>query len=748
MERLAQTTDGGGALMLLAPHREFSEPDLEAYATAGDLAKLLVSAGHQLDVVTERWFVGWDGCDDLNLIERERPLSSHLIDASVLVVARPHGPTAWAQFVAARAFDVPVVATPAAARGLDDPKQWGVHVSELDGFGALLRRLLDRPAHNRRIIPDSASLDVQRAVAGAVRHLGIEASDGSTEPGTMQWLTGMDRPGRHDHRLRQYGRSSRAAEEDPDPSPTTNLTYRPLISVLTPVWNTPVVLLEEAVGSVLAQTYEHWELCLVDDGSSDPEIGELLSELAGLDSRIRVERRAKNGGIAAASNTALGMASGEFVALLDHDDTLRRDALSEVVRLLNAFPQVDMIYSDEDKIMPDGSCDVAYAKPGWSPDLHLSYNFVCHFAVYRRSVLDEIGGWRFGFDGAQDYDLALRVSEATDRIGHIPRGLYHWRIIADSTSSGIGAKSGAWEAGQRALTEALERRSLCGDVEEGLSPGTYHVAYTPIGAPKVGVIVPTRDRLEMLSACVHDLRELTDWDDLEIMVVDNESVETETLQWMLAHDGPIIDYPHQFSYARMMNLAAEQIDADLLLFLNNDVRVTDPSWIQAMVSHAQQSRVGAVGARLMFPGGGIQHEGIVVGMGGVASNVNTNGYFSLGRIVRNYWSLTAACLMVRPEVFWEVGGFEERLRVAFNDVDLTMRIRQLGYDLVYTPHAELVHQESASRGSLHPEEDEAFFSDRWGPWQEYDDPYYNPRLSRRVPFFFAEDIQQMWVPRT
>jgi glycosyltransferase involved in cell wall biosynthesis len=547
--------------------------------------------------------------------------------------------------------------------------------------------------------------------------------------------------------MQSYRRSIDDALVDPEPNPGTDAKNRPLISIITPVYNPSIHVLKETIESVLSQKYENWQLCLINDCSNDPEVDACCRKYASQEPRITYVERKLNGGIAAASNSGLDVAEGEFVALLDHDDLLRPDALIEVVRAINKFPDLDMAYSDEDKLFADGTYDHSYAKSGWSPDLHLSYNYVCHFAVFRRTLLQQLNGWNLGFDGAQDYDLSLRFSEITDRIVHIPRNLYHWRVVPGSTAGGIGEKSDAWNAGKRALEAALARRSVDGNVNEGIDPGTYHVSYMTKNTQRVGIIIPTRDRHELISACVDGINNTTSWDNIETLVINNESTDKATLEWMDSHAGPVIDFPHQFSYARMMNLAAEQVDADLLLFLNCDITIIEPNWISAMVGHIQQRRVGAVGARLAFPDGQIQHEGIAVGVGGVAVNVNSRGYFSIGNLVRNCYALTGACLMVRPEVFWEAGGFEERLRVAFNDVDLTMRIHQLGYDLVYTPHASLLHQESALRGSLHPMEDENFFIERWGQPSTYDDPYYNPRLSRHAQYYFADDVKQVWLPR-
>ncbi len=734
-------SNGTRPLLLAAPHREFGEPDLDSVQHfSQQILPTLDPAVEPPLLVTERGFELWRReLGNLEHLERNGPLSDQLKNASMVVSTRQNGGTAWAHMLAARAFALPVVATPQAAAHIDDPQEWDLEIVERAEIGSAMSRAAGRRRPPQRPEPRKTGL------AEALETLMIEAA--TSEAPITDWLLSEGPGKRHRMDLKQYRRTEQEAATDPDTEPGTTLQNRPLISVITPVYNTPLDVLEAAINSVRTQTYENWQLCLVDDCSENDGPRTLCRQFAALDSRINFLERPENGGIAAASNTAFEMSEGQYIALLDHDDLLRADALTEVVRTINRFPQVEFIYTDEDKLFADGSYDPSYAKTGWSPDLHLSYNYVCHFAVFSRQLIQRIGGWRLGFDGAQDYDLALRATESTNEIVHIPRNLYHWRVLPGSTSAGVDQKNEAWEAGQRALTEALTRRQVTGEVEEGLDPGTYNIHYPVLGKPKVGIIIPTRDRYELISQCVQGIQETVTRSEIEILVVNNESTDQETLNWMDQHTGPVIDFPHQFSYARMMNMAAEQIDCDLLLFLNCDITIANPNWLDAMIGHAQQRRVGAVGAKLSFPDGRVQHEGITVGVGGVAVNTNSRGYFSIGNLTRNCWALTAACLMMRPEVFWEVGGFEERLRVAFNDVDLTMRIHQLGYDLVYQPHAALHHQESALRGSLHPSEDEDFFQTRWGAPLTHDDPYYNPRLSRHAQYYFADEVKQVWLPR-
>ena len=732
---------GSRPLLLAAPHREFGEPDLESvqYFNQQILPALDTGAEPPL-LLTERSFGPWhQDMQCVETIERNGPLSEACQRASMVISLRQNGGTAWTHLLAAKAFRLPIIATPHAAAHVDDPATWDLHIVERAEIASTMARVAGRRRVPARPEPQKSG------ISEAIQALNIKAAKSESE--ITDWLLASALGQRHRMDLKQYRRNEHEALLDPDPDPGTSLDYRPLISIITPVYKTPLDVLEATINSVRTQTYENWQLCLVDDFSKTEELRTLCRQFTSLDSRINFLERSENGGIAVASNSALDMAEGEYIALLDHDDLLRSDALTEVVRAINRFPQVEFLYSDEDKLFADGSYDHSYAKSGWSPDLHLSYNYVCHFAVFSRDLLHRIGGWRLGFDGAQDYDLALRATETANEIVHIPRNLYHWRVLPGSTSGGVDQKNDAWDAGQRALSEALTRRGIAGKVEEGIDPGTYNIHYPVIARPKVGIIIPTRDRYELISQCVQGVIETTNGLETEILVVNNESTDQATLDWMDQHNGPVIDYPHQFSYARMMNMAAEQIDCDFLLFLNCDITIASPNWLEAMIGHAQQRRVGAVGAKLSFPDGRIQHEGITVGVGGVAVNTNSRGYFSIGNLTRNCWALTAACLMIRPEVFGEVGGFEERLRVAFNDVDLTMRIHQLGYDLVYQPHAMLHHQESALRGSLHPTEDEEFFRARWGEPLTYNDPYYNPRFSRHAQYYFADEVKQVWLPK-
>ncbi len=517
-------------------------------------------------------------------------------------------------------------------------------------------------------------------------------------------------------------------------------SLRPLISILTPVYKVETIWLEEAVESLLGQVYTNWELCLVDDCSGDEEIIALIEGYAKRDSRIRYTFLSENTGISGASNRALEMAEGEFVGLLDHDDLLSRDALYEVVRLINNEPDVDMIYSDEDKITLDNRRVEPFFKPDWSPDLILSSMYTCHFGVYRKRIVDDIGGFRKGYEGSQDYDLVLRFTEVTERIRHIPRILYHWRKIPGSTAVEYDNKGYARMTSMKSLEDAVERRGIEASVKGGLTDASFRVHRKILGEPMISIIIPFKDKPEMLKVCVESVLYRSDYTQVEIICVNNRSTEEKTFAYMeeLGKKAGVrvLDYDHPFNYSAINNHAVTHAKGEYLLFLNNDMEVVNKGWLSAMLEHAQRPSVGAVGARLLYADGKLQHGGVVLGIGGVAGHAfkympgdHFDYYFGLPGMIRNVSGVTAACLLMRKSVFMEVEGFDEKdLKVAFNDVDLCLKIRKKGYRIVYTPHASLYHYESVSRGlELDPDEPRHMLT-KWGKTLE-NDPYYNPNLS-------------------
>lgn len=506
----------------------------------------------------------------------------------------------------------------------------------------------------------------------------------------------------------------------------------PLVSVVMPVYNSDPRWLDAAIRSVVDQAYERWELCLADDASSDARVVACLQAWASADHRIHFRVREINGGIAAATNTALETAGGELVTFLDHDDVLRPHALFEVARFFRDHPDQAMAYTDEDHIRPDGVRFDPYLKGGYSRDLLLSNNYLCHLLTIRRSLLTELGGIREGFDGAQDHDLVLRASEKGN-VGHIGDVLYSWRQVPGSTALRGSEKDYAWDAGVRAIEDALTRRGTPGRVEKGSTPGWYTVRYKISGTPLVSIVIPTRDRVDLLRVCVRSIEQRTDWTNWRLVIVDNGSVEEETLEYLASLRHEVVRDPDYFNYSRIINRGVRATDGEHVLFLNNDVEVVSPEWMTAMLEHSQRPEVGGVGARLLYPDGRPQHEGVRIGGGILAGNIDHVGYYNLGESIREVSAVTAACMMMRREVFDRVGGFDERLRVAFNDVDLCLRIRKLGYSIIYQPLARLYHFESATRGRLHPMADERLLISTWGDADTLVDPYVSPRIKGYSP---------------
>lgn len=505
-------------------------------------------------------------------------------------------------------------------------------------------------------------------------------------------------------------------------------TLRPLVSVIMPTFNPEPEWICRAIESVLAQVYDNWELCIADDASTVPHVHALLDRYAAADSRVKLVLRDQNGGITDASTSALMLATGEFVALLDHDDVLRPHALHRVVEYLQSEPQADVVYSDEDLLLSGGTRGSPHFKPDWSPDLLLSVNYICHLLVARRHLVEKVGGFREGFDGAQDHDLLLRLTEQARRVGHVSDVLYSWTQVAGSVASAPRAKMYAYEAGRRAVRDALDRRGVKATVSFGEQLGTYHVRRAITGEPHVAIIVPTRDRLDLLRECISSVEALSTYKNWSLTIVDNGSVHSETLNFLANTAHAVVRHPGAFNYSQLMNVGRSRVDAAYLLMINNDVVTRTPDWIEALLEHAQRPEVGAVGGRLVYPNGATQHEGIGLGnicMANTAVNLDAGW---MGRVVRDVSAVTGACQMVRTSVFDEVGGYDEALPLAYNDVDFCMRIRASDRLIVYTPHAELSHREGASRGRSHQLADEELFWRRWGRAGGISDPYVNPHL--------------------
>ena len=518
--------------------------------------------------------------------------------------------------------------------------------------------------------------------------------------------------------------------------------YQPLISVLMPVCDTEPWMLEAAIGSLLGQAYPNWQLCLADDASTRRGTLAALEGAGERDPRVVLTRLPERSGISAATNAALGLARGDYVAFLDHDDLLKPHALAQVVRWLDADPSLDLVYSDEDKLDPAGRLTEARWKPDWSPNLLLCQNYVCHLLVVRRSLLEDLGGLRPAFDGSQDYDLVLRVSEVTDRIAHIPDVLYSWRQHDSSAAAAGEHKPWAWMAAQRALRDWLRRRERAGQgggwTEEGAWEDVHRVRFKLPGRPKVSILISTRNARGLLERCVDSVLERSTYDNFELVVVDNDSDDPATLEYLSAFPGRVVRFPHEFNFARQVNLSVAAVEADALLFLNNDTEVRTADWIERLLEHAMRPEVGAAGPRLYLPNGDVQHEGIIVGAWrGHANSIEWGNWWRMGDLLRDVSAVTGACMMTRPGVFWRLGGFDERLRVAYNDVDYCLRLHQGGYQVVYVPDAQLYHAEGSTRGRVEDPEDAPLFNERWRPRSSCD-PYYNPNLNRNRLLFRVE----------
>lgn len=523
------------------------------------------------------------------------------------------------------------------------------------------------------------------------------------------------------------------------------LEDRPLVSIILPVYNTPEPLLRRAIDSVRAQIYSTWELCIADDRSTDPTVAVVLAEYEASDERVRVVRRDNNGHIAAASNTALELASGSWVAPMDHDDELTPHALAHVVLALAKKPGAGMVYTDEDKVDLEGRRHSPYFKPDFDPLLLLGQNFLGHLVLYRRDLVARAGGYREGFEGSQDWDLTLRVAElmADDEVLHVPRVLYHWRTHPGSTAAGISAKPYARDAGRRAVLEHIDRLGASGNVVTNPATGWHRVRWTlPDPAPKVSIVVPTRDG-HLLARCLESVFRLTSYPDYEILVVDNGSLSRATLNLLSSqeHLVRVVRDERPFNYSALNNVAVSRAEGELVCLLNDDCEVTDSEWLSELVGQVMQEGVGVAGAKLLYPDRRIQHAGVVLGLDSVAGHVHrlsdrmASGHGGRLHLPQTFSAVTAACMVVRRGVWNQVGGLdEEHLPIAFNDVDFCLRVREAGWRIVWTPFAELIHHESATRGEDTGPRAEgfahecAYMKSRWGRELRCD-PAYNPNLS-------------------
>ena len=556
----------------------------------------------------------------------------------------------------------------------------------------------------------------------------------------------------------------------------------PKISVVVPMYNTKEKFFKELIKCMMDQTYSNWELCLA-DGS--PKQNENLKKYYEQDERIKYKFLNGNLGIAGNSNAAIEMATGDYIALLDHDDVLADYALYEIVYNLNKFPNAEFLYSDEDKIDENGNRYDAYFKPDFAPDTLRCQNYICHFSVFKKELLEKLGGFRENYDGAQDYDIFLRMSEITDpkNISHVPKILYHWRVHNESTAKlNSNAKNYAFEAGKKAIEDHLKRIGLDGTVSEGCIDGIYRVDYKVIGEPKVSIVIPNKDGKDILEVCINSIIEKTTYKNYEIVISENNSeteeiyeyyktlLNNETIKIANYNTGKLItkeeecslEYTNNsrrkvkpgFNYSAVINFGVRNTTGEYVIQLNNDTELITENWLELMLGFCQRKDVGAVGVKLFFPDETIQHAGIIVGIGGIAGNrfksipKSGHGYFAKESMIENLSAVTAACIMTPKAIYDEVGWMDEELAVAFNDVDFCLKIREKGYLIVYNPFVEFWHYESKTRGQEDsPAKIKRFqgemsrFEQRWPEILDSGDPYYNINLSLDTEVYHMKNIK-------
>lgn len=544
---------------------------------------------------------------------------------------------------------------------------------------------------------------------------------------------------------RQYEYKFTEADTERVRSVLAGLNNKPLISLVMPVFNVDPEWLQAAINSVECQLYQNWELCIVDDASSREETIAYLKTLR--HPRIRIRYLDNNRNISGATNEAIRFSNGEYLAFMDNDDELTPDALFEMVKAINDN-DADLIYSDEDFIDLDGSYSDPHFKPDYSPDLLLSHNYITHFVVVRKKLVEEVGLLDSRYDGAQDHELLLRLTEKAEHIHHIQKVLYHWRRSETSTSFSPDAKPGALISARMALQSTLERRGIDAEVVDEKEPFFFRVKRRIKGTPLVSIIIPFRDKPELLKTCVNSILEHSTWENFEIIAVSNNSRSSETFSLIHQMEEKssrfrCVEFNEEFNFSRVVNYGVSQSGGEYLLILNNDIEVISWDWIEAMLEQAQREEVGAVGAKLLYPNNTIQHAGIIIGLGGYAGHshklcrVNSPGYFNLLQAIHNVSAVTGACLMIARNKFDAVDGFdEENFKIAYNDVDFCLRLREQGLLNVFTPYAELYHHESISRGYEDTEEKQQRFSGekerlkaRHAAILEQGDPYYNPNLT-------------------
>lgn len=526
-----------------------------------------------------------------------------------------------------------------------------------------------------------------------------------------------------------------------------NFIKKPLVSIIMPVYNINPMWLEKAIDSVEKQWYTNWEFCIVDDKSKNDKTIEYLRLLNS--PKIKIKFLDENSGISNASNEAIKLSNGEYIILLDNDDELTVDALYEIVNVINK-DDADFIYSDEDFISMRGKYINPHFKPDFSPDLLLSHNYITHLCCLKKELLDEVGDFKSKYDGAQDYDLFLRLTEKAKNIIHIPKILYHWRMLETSTSSNSGAKPEALQRGLNVVKDALRRRNIEGDVEYGNLDHFFKVQYKIIGNPKVSIVIPFKDMSKLLEVCINSIIKKSTYTNYEIIGISNNSTDEKTFKMidkLSKKDNRVkfYEYNKTFNYSKINNYAIKKFTTgDHIVLLNNDIEIISTDWIEQMLMHSQREDIGCVGAKLFYPDGKIQHAGVIIGLGGYAAHSHrmvegkSYGYFNRVNIVQNLSAVTAACMMVKKDIYLKLNGLdEENFVVAYNDVDFCLRVLKNGYKNIFTPYAQAYHYESQSRGddSKDREKTKRFDKEKenllkfHGDIIKKGDPYYNINLT-------------------
>lgn len=573
-------------------------------------------------------------------------------------------------------------------------------------------------------------------------------------------LQGLD----NDYDYGEWYELTRPKEEELAAQRETRFAYEPLLSIVIPAYRTPEKYLREMLDSILAQTYRNWEVCVA-NGSPKGEgaiVSRVMAEYTRKDSRFHVSELGDNLGISGNTNAALRMAKGDFIILADHDDTIPEHALYEVAKTINGHPDCDVIYSDEDKLdMDGGALFDPHFKPDFNIDLLCSVNYICHLFVVSHDLAAQVGGFRQEYDGAQDYDFIFRCTEKAKEIRHIPKVLYHWRCHKDSTASNPESKLYAFDAGARAIMDHYKRVGIEAErVEKGVDYGIYHSVYKIQGEPLVSIIIPNKDHHTDLDLCLRAIETRATYRNVEFIIVENNSTEKETFEYYEKiqkefSNVHVVTWEREFNYSAINNFGVTFAKGEYLLFLNNDTELIAENFIEEMLGLCQREDVGAVGARLLYQDDTIQHAGVVIGFGGIAGHTfiglhkAENSYFHRAMSTQDYSAVTAACLMTKKALFDEVGGFTEKLAVAFNDIDYCMKVRASNHLVVYNPYALLYHYESKSRGLEDTPEKVArfnreikIFSERWPEILKNGDPYYNPNLTLRKSNFALRDLKK------